>query len=124
MRAISDVAWKHGIQLVLAASFVGAFWLLLLLRAELFRMIGIRALFDFMHRPWFAGPATIVALTYAIRATDARAELVRGVRTLTLTLLAWLLPMMLALPLPFWRRFHSPGCNRFGICAPRPPLCS
>jgi hypothetical protein len=97
----SDVAWKHGVQLALAASFVGALWLLLFLSAELFRMIGIRALTDLIHHPWFAAPATMVALTYAIHATDARADLVRGVRTLALTLLSWLLPMMVAIAVAF-----------------------
>jgi hypothetical protein len=96
-----DVAWKHGVQLALAAVFVGAFWLLLLLNAELFRMIGIRTLRDLIDRPWFAVPATTVALAYAIHVTDARADLVRGVRVLALTLLAWLLPMMVAFAVTF-----------------------
>jgi Domain of unknown function (DUF4153) len=96
-----DVAWKHGVQLVLGASFVGAFWLLLLLSAELFRMIGIRALVDLIQCPWFAAPATTAALACAIHATDARADLVRGVRALALTLLAWLLPMLTAFAVAF-----------------------
>lgn len=96
-----DVAWKHGVQLALAAVFVGVFWLLLLLSSELFRTIGIRALRDFIERPWFAVPATTVALAYAIHVTDTRADLVRGVRALALTLLAWLLPMMVAFAVAF-----------------------
>src|SRR5262245_33632162 len=96
-----DVSWKHGVQLVLAAAFVGAFWALLWLSAELFRMIGIRYLSELIVRPLFYAPATTVALAYAIHATDARADLVRGVRTLSLTLLAWLLPMMTAFAVAF-----------------------
>lgn len=96
-----DVSWKHGVQLALAASFVGAFWALLFLSAELFRLIGIRYLIELIERPWFYVPATTVALAYAIHATDARADLVRGVRTLALTLLAWLLPMMTAFAIAF-----------------------
>lgn len=96
-----DVAWKHGVQLALAAAFVGAFWALLWLSAELFRLIGIRYVSELIQRPWFYAPATTVTLAYAIHATDARAELVRGVRTLSLTLLAWLLPMMTAFAIAF-----------------------
>src|SRR5262245_2377954 len=96
-----DVSWKHGVQLVLAAAFVGAFWALLYLSAELFRMIGIRYLSELIVRPLFYAPATTVALAYAIHATDARADLVRGVRTLSLTLLAWLLRMMTAFAVAF-----------------------
>jgi hypothetical protein len=89
------------------------------LSAELFRLIGIRYLTEIIERPWFYVPATTVTLAYAIHVTDARADLVRGVRTLTLTLLAWLLPMMtafaiaflLALPFtglqPLWNTRHA-----------------
>jgi|KBSSwiStaDraftv2_1062776.scaffolds.fasta_scaffold57490_1 hypothetical protein len=104
-----DVAWKHAVQLVLAAVFVGAFWLLLLLSAELFRMIGIRSLRDLIERPWFAVPATTVALAYAIHVTDVRADLVRGVRALALTLLAWLLPMIVAFGVAFLLALPSTG---------------
>ena len=96
-----DVSWKHGVQLALAVSFVGAFWALLFLSAELFRLIGIRYLIELIERPWFYVPATAVTLAYAIHVTDARADLVRGVRTLALTLLAWLLPMMTAFAIAF-----------------------
>src|SRR5512145_1194561 len=96
-----DVSWKHGVQLALAVSFVGAFWALLFLSAELFRLIGIRYLIELIERPWFYVPATTVTLAYAIHLTDLRTELVRGVRALTLTLLAWLLPMMTALAVAF-----------------------
>ena len=38
-----DVAWKAGVQLALSVGFTGALWLLLLLGAGLFGLIGIRA---------------------------------------------------------------------------------
>lgn len=96
-----DVSWKHGVQLALAASFVGAFWVLLWLSATLFKLIGISYVADVIKRPWFAAPATTVVFAYAVHATDARADLVRGVRTLALTLMAWLLPMMTVLATAF-----------------------
>ena len=96
-----DASWKHGVQLALAVAFVAAFWALLYLSAELFRLIGIRDLGDLIQRPWFAAPATTVSFAYALHVTDVRADLVRGVRALALTLLAWLLPMLTAFALAF-----------------------
>ena len=96
-----DASWKHGVQLALAVVFVAAFWALLWLSAELFRLIGIRYLNDLIQRPWFAAPATTISLAYALHVTDVRADLVRGVRALALTLLAWLLPMLTAFALAF-----------------------
>jgi len=89
------------VQLGLAAAFVGAFWALLWLSTELFRLIGIESPAGLIRRPWFAAPATTLVLACAIHVTDVRADLVRGVRTLTLTLLAWLLPMMTAFAIAF-----------------------
>lgn len=96
-----DVAWKHGVQMALAVAFVGAFWALLLLSAALFNLIGIRAVLDLIKHPWFSVPATTAALACAVHVTDVRTELVRGVRALVLTLLAWLLPMMTAFAVAF-----------------------
>ena len=96
-----DVAWKHGVQLVLGGLFVGVFWLLLWLGAELFRLIKLEVLADLIKKPWFAAPLTMTALAYAIHITDVRASLVTGARTLKLTLLSWLLPMMTAFAVVF-----------------------
>jgi hypothetical protein len=114
-----DVSWKHGVQLALSVAFVAAFWALLWLSAELFRLIGIRYLWDLIQRPWFAAPATTISFACALHVTDVRADLVRGVRALALTLLAWLLPVLtafavaflLALPFtglePLWSTRHA-----------------
>ncbi len=96
-----DVSWKQAIQFVLAGVFVGAMWLLLWLGAELFRLIKIEFLADLIKRNWFWIPVTSVALSYAIHVTDVRAVLVQGVRTLKLTLLSWLLPIMVCLAVAF-----------------------
>jgi hypothetical protein len=89
-----DVAWKHGVQLVLALIFVGAFWALLWLGSALFELVKVHFLTELIKKPWFAIPATVLAFTCAIHVTDVRAGIVRGARTLKLTLLSWLLPMM------------------------------
>jgi hypothetical protein len=89
-----DVTWKHGVQAVLSLGFTGAFWLLLFLASALFKLIGVDAIEKLIHHEWFAFPATAVVFAAAVQLTDVRANLVRGVRTVALTLLAWLLPLM------------------------------
>lgn len=89
-----DVAWKLGLQLVLSVLFVGIFWAVLELGAELFNLIGVDFFSRLIDHRWFAIPATALALAAAVHLTDVRAGLVRGTRTLVLVLLSWLLPLM------------------------------
>jgi hypothetical protein len=89
-----DVAWKHGVQLALAASFLAMLWLLLFLGAELFSLIRIEFLSTLIRKPSFYFPVSALAVASAIHVTDVRANIVRGTRTLLLVLLAWLLPLM------------------------------
>jgi Domain of unknown function (DUF4153) len=96
-----DVSWKQGVQLVLAVCFVALFWAMLWLGAELFRLIKIEFLADLIKRRWFWIPVTALAFTYALHITDVRAGLVRGTRTLTLSLLSWLLPIMTLITVAF-----------------------
>jgi len=92
--AYFDITWMHGVQLVLSAGFTGAFWILLFLGASLFKLIGIDAFQKLIAEEAFAFPATTVMFAAAVQLTDVRSTLVRGVRTVALTLLAWLLPLM------------------------------
>jgi hypothetical protein len=114
-----DVAWKHAVQAVLAGAFVGALWALLVIGAQLFHLIGIEFFWDLLRKPWFGIPVTTLATALAIHVTDVQASLIRGVRTLALTLLSWLLPLFalivagfLATLLftglePLWRTRHA-----------------
>lgn len=86
-----DTAWKAGVQLVLSLGFTGAFWLLLFLGAALFRIIGLRFLEDLIGEEWFSIPVTCLVFAIAVQLTDVRAALIRGVRTVALMLLSWLL---------------------------------
>lgn len=89
-----DITWMHGVQLVLSAGFTGVFWILLFLGSALFKLIGIDAFQKLIAEPAFAFPATTTMFAAAVQLTDVRSSLVRGVRTVALTLLAWLLPLM------------------------------
>ncbi len=86
-----DTAWKAGVQLVLSLGFTGAFWLLLFLGAALFRIIGLSFLEHLTREEWFAIPVTCLVFAIAVQLTDVRAGLIRGVRTVALMLLSWLL---------------------------------
>ena len=89
-----DVAWKMAVQLALSGAFVGAFWLLLWLGAGLFALIKLQFFSRLIQHEWFAIPVTAMAAAGALHLTDIRPALVRGARTLALTLLSWLLPLI------------------------------
>ena len=92
-----DAAWMAGVQLVLSLGFTGAFWLLLLLGAALFNIIGLSFLGDLIAKSWFFLPVTGLAFATAVQLTDVRDGLIRGVRAVVLMLLSWLLLVMTVL---------------------------
>jgi hypothetical protein len=96
-----DISWKLGVQFSLAALFTGLLWGLLYLGSELFKLITLDFLSRWLKHPWFSIPVTLVAFSYAVHVTDVRAGLVRGARTLKLTLESWLLPVMTLFALVF-----------------------
>ncbi|HEY0301766.1 MAG TPA: hypothetical protein VGC36_10555, partial [Rhizomicrobium sp.] len=99
--AYFDAAWKLGVQLALAFAFVGVFWGVLWLGATLFNLIGLKFLEILIGKSWFAFPATTLAVAASIHVTDVRAKLVAGIRTVVLTLLSWLLPLMTLIAIGF-----------------------
>ena len=92
-----DTAWKAGVQLALSIGFTGAFWLLLFLGAALFNVIGLKFLSELIGKDWFAIPVTTLMFAVAVHLTDVRDGLIRGVRTVVLMLLSWLLLLMTVL---------------------------
>ena len=96
-----DIAWKDAVQLALSALFVGVFWLILLLGASLFKLIGIEGFQALIQKDWFIYPATALVFAGAVHITDVRVSLIRGVRTVGLALLAWLMPLMALIAVGF-----------------------
>ena len=96
-----ETAWRHGFQLGLSVAFTLVFWGVLQLGAALFDMIGVKALSTLLRQSWFVSPAIGAAFAAAVHLTDVRPGLIRGVRTIGLTLLSWLLPLMAGLAAAF-----------------------
>ena len=96
-----DTAWKAGVQLALSIGFTVAFWLLLFLGAALFKVIGLAFLGDLIGREWFSIPVTTLMFAVAAHLTDVRDGLIRGVRSVVLMLLSWLLLLMTLLAAGF-----------------------
>lgn len=86
-----DTAWLAGVQLTLSLGFTLAFWLLLHLGGALFSLIGVDALDKLLREAWFSVPVVAVAFALAVQLTDVRPGLIRGVRSVALMLLSWLL---------------------------------
>ncbi|MBI3514097.1 MAG: DUF4153 domain-containing protein [Proteobacteria bacterium] len=96
-----DTAWKLGTQVVLAVVFVGVFWGILWLGAGLFTLVGLEFFDRVISKPWFAYPATTLAIALSIHVTDVQPALIRGVRSVALTLFSWLLPLLVMILLGF-----------------------
>lgn len=95
--AYFDAAWMAGVQLAASVAFAGVFWLLLFLGASLFNIIGLRFLGELLRQGWFFLPMTGLAFATAVHLTDVRDGLIRGVRTIALMLLSWLLLVLTVL---------------------------
>ncbi|MFC7378198.1 DUF4153 domain-containing protein [Brevundimonas sp. GCM10030266] len=96
-----DTAWKAGVQLALSIGFTGAFWILLHLGSALFKVIGLEFLEDLIEQSWFSIPVTTLMFAVAVHLTDVRDGLIRGVRSVALMLLSWLLLLMTVLAAGF-----------------------
>lgn len=110
--AYFDTAWKAGVQLALSIAFTGAFWLLLFLGAGLFSVIGLDFLRDLIGQEWFAIPVSTLAFAAAVHLTDVKDGLIRGVRTVALMLLSWLMPVMALITAAFVLALPFAGVGR------------
>jgi hypothetical protein len=114
-----ETGWRLGVQLALAASFLGGVWAVLWLGAELFHLIDLDFLQKTIEEAGFAMPASGLAFACGLHATDRRVGLVQGMRNLVHILFSWLLPVacglvlafLLSLPFtglqPLWRTSHG-----------------
>jgi hypothetical protein len=91
--AYFETAWKQFVQLAFSALFVGIVWIVLSLGAELFLLIKLDFFRELMRESWFVIPVIAFAFSCAVHITDVRPAIVRGIRTLLLVLMSWILPV-------------------------------
>lgn len=91
--AYFETAWKQFVQLAFSGLFVGIVWLVLLLGSQLFLLIKLTFLRDLLRESWFIIPLIAFAFSCAMHITDVRPAIVRGIRSLLLVLMSWILPV-------------------------------
>jgi hypothetical protein len=96
-----DTAWKIGLQVALAGVFVAIFWLVLYLGSQLFLLIKLSFLRELITQPLFVYLASTLAMATALHLTDIQASLLRGLRSVVLTLFSMLLPVLAVIVLGF-----------------------
>jgi len=96
-----EESWMRAFQFVLSLAFTGLVWGVLELGAALFDLIHISAFGRLLEHNWFRCPVTAMAFAASVHITDVRPALLRGMRNLGLTLLAWLLPLVTVLGAAF-----------------------
>ncbi|HEY0052840.1 MAG TPA: DUF4153 domain-containing protein, partial [Caulobacteraceae bacterium] len=108
-RRYYDTGWRDAVRLGLCGGFILAMWILLRLGAAMFDMIGVEGFGRLLQKPWFAIPVTTLAFAGAAHLTDVSVTLIRGVRTVVLALLSWLLPLMALMAAAFLRALPFTG---------------
>jgi hypothetical protein len=91
--AYFEAAWKLAVQLSFSGVFVGAVWLVLWMGANLFMLVKLSFFRDLLEKSWFVIPVIAFAYTWAMHITDVRPAIVRGIRSLLLVLMSWVLPV-------------------------------
>ncbi|MYM24536.1 DUF4153 domain-containing protein [Duganella sp. FT135W] len=92
-----ETAWKLAIQLLFSAFFVGLLFVVLFMGAELFMLVKLEFLRKLLQESWFNVPVICTAFSCALHVTDVRPAIVRGIRTLLLVLMSWILPVAVVL---------------------------
>lgn len=92
-----EVSWKLGLQICLSGLFVCTLFLVLWLGSALFLLLKLHFLEQLLRESWFRIPVSAMAFAGALHITDVRPELIRGSRTLVLSLLSWLLLVLVVI---------------------------
>ena len=92
-----ETAWKLAIQLLFSAMFVAGVWLVMWLGDALFDLLKLNFVEELLRQSWFSVPLVCLAFSSAMHTTDVRPAIVRGIRSLLLVLMAWILPIAVLL---------------------------
>jgi hypothetical protein len=107
--AYFESSWKLGLQLGLSLLFLGIFHLVLHIGEALFLLVGLTFLRDLLGKLWFNAPVSAMVFAIGLHITDARPDFVRGIRTLLLMLMSWLLPLLVLIVAGFLLRLFVTG---------------
>lgn len=110
-----DAAWKLVLQHAVASIFAGLLIGILFLGSALLQLVNIDLLKDLLRKSWFTIPMAALAFAAAIHVSDVRPAILRGLRTLLLSLLAWLLPVVLLLVVPFLVALSFTGLQKLSV---------
>lgn len=94
-------AWRNSIKLALAGGFTGLLWLLLLLFANLLKVLGVTYLLDLLGKPIFFYPVTAVTFGIGLSLYAAKEEVLVGFYRAGLNIAGWLLPVVSLILLAF-----------------------
>jgi len=89
-----DHSWRNALTLGFLGLFVGAFWLLLALWAQLFKLIEIDFFAELFERPGFVYPITGLVVGWGLGLIRARVGMIATVRHLCEALARALLPLV------------------------------
>lgn len=89
-----DHSWRNAVVTAQAGVLTGMTWAVLVVGAQLFRLIGIDLPSEIIEKPWFVIPVTTFSFALGLRAGFKRHEFTVTLRNHWLTLTAWLLPLV------------------------------
>lgn len=94
-------SWRNFLVLALASLFVFVFWLILMLWAQLFKVIGIHFFRDLFREDWFLFPVLSMALGTGIMLFRNLIHIIDSITNLLRGLIKYLLPVVIAVSLLF-----------------------
>ncbi|MFP5418111.1 MAG: hypothetical protein ACLGHA_03050 [Gammaproteobacteria bacterium] len=86
-------AWRNTVVTIQAGVLTALFWILVLLGAQLFNLIGVEWPWELIREKWFAIPVTTFAIALGMRGGLRRSAFTVSLRNHWLTLTVWLLPL-------------------------------
>lgn len=89
-----EFSWRLALQIWLSSIFVAVLHLVLWTGAALFMLVKLNFLHELLTESWFYLPVSAMAFAAGLHITDVRSDFIRGTRTLLLTLMSWLLPIL------------------------------
>jgi hypothetical protein len=96
-----EFSWQNALLLLEAALFTGVFWLVLLLWAQLFKVVNITFFVELFAKPVFAYPVSAIVFGYAIYLVESHEKIVITLRRHLLGVFSWLLPVVALLAVAF-----------------------